>query len=188
MKSFETTSEAASNNHDYPPVESLGIVDEQHLTSEQLKEVRVFIDPWHQEKIIKAARLFQVHGPLAQIHSRECDPMPPYSIIQSPAITRATLTNKRCADTLKKTIEEHTDQTGEYFNVLTLCFPDSENAALVTFVGEEGRRSFKHIYHRPDQINDRNVIGIGLEGFTLSQRSMHGRSFEETSYIRYNEA
>ena len=118
-------------------------------------------------KILEAARLFQVHGPLAQIHSRECDPMPPYSIIQSPAITRATLTNKRCADTLKKTIEEHTDQTGEYFNVLTLCFPDSENAALVTFVGEEGRRSFKHIYHRPDQINDRNYILLFLENNPL---------------------
>jgi len=185
---FETTPTAISDNHDYPPVESLGVVGEELLTPEQLTRVEAFIDPWHQEKIIEAARLFQVHGPLAQIHSRECDPMPPYSIIQSPAITRATLTNKRCADTLKKTIEKHTDQTGEYFNVLTLCFPDSENAALVTFVGEEGRQSFERIYYHPDQINDRNVIGIGLEGFTLSQRSMYGRAFEETSYIRYNEA
>jgi|GEM_PF-6518189 hypothetical protein len=159
---FETTPTAISDNHDYPPVESLGVVGEELLTPEQLTRVEAFIDPWHQKKIIEAARLLQVHRPLAQMHSSEYDPIPPYSIIQSPAITRATLTNERCADTLKRTIEEHTNQTGEYFNVLTLCFPDdNENAALVTFVGEEGRQSFERIYYHPDQINCRNVISIG---------------------------
>ena len=138
---FETTPTAISDNHDYPPVESLGVVGEELLTPEQLTRVEAFIDPWHQKKIIEAARLLQVHRPLAQMHSSEYDPIPPYSIIQSPAITRATLTNERCANTLKRTIEEHTNQTGEYFNVLTLCFPDDENAALVTFVGEEGRQA-----------------------------------------------
>lgn len=185
---FETTPTAISSNHDYPPVESLGVVDEEHLTSEQLTGVEAFIDPWHQKKIIEAARLLQVHRPLAQMHSSEYDPIPPYSIIQSPAITRATLTNERCANTLKRTIEEHTNQTGEYFNVLTLCFPDDENAALVTFVGEEGRQSFERIYYHPDQINCRNVISIGPDGFTLNQRSRYGLTFEETSYINYDEA
>lgn len=68
---FETTPTAISSNHDYPPVESLGVVDEEHLTSEQLTRVEAFIDPWHQKKIIEAARLLQVHRPLAQMHSSE---------------------------------------------------------------------------------------------------------------------
>ena len=159
------------------------------LHQSSLQELKHSLILGIKKKIIEAARLLQVYRPLAQMHSSEYDPIPPYSIIQSPAITRATLTNERCADTLKRTIEEHTNQTGEYFNVLTLCFPDdNENAALVTFVGEEGRQSFERIYYHPDKINYRNVIGIGSKGFTFNQRSRDGLAFEETSYINYDEA
>ena len=170
MNELNPSPDTAVNNPDSPPIADMPIVAEETLTESQLAEIKAFINPKHQAKIVEAAYSMPPNEPLSWIASSgHGDALPPYRVIQSPAITWTTLTSQRCLDALKETKDKAIAQNEGYFN---LIFAHSGNdkgpVAIVTFVGEEGQIAFNHLYYHPDEIDTSRITEITDDGIRIS--------------------